>query len=123
MDKELLKKFKEMLLKEKNRLEDELSKFAERNIHNAADFNAKFPQYGDGVDENAEEVASYNDYLALEHALEKDLEDVTSALKRIVAETYGICRYCKKPIPEKRLLARPSSSSCVQCKKLLKQEV
>lgn len=123
MEKETLKKLKGLLLKEKSRLGNELVKFTERNIHNADDFNAKFPQYGDEMEENAAEVASYNDYLALEHSLEKDLQDINAALKRLANNTYGICRYCEKPIPEKRLLARPSSSACVQCKKLLKQEI
>jgi len=123
MEQQQLTKFQNLLSEEKKRLENELSKFAERSIHNADDFNAQFPNFGDHIDDNAEEVSSYSDYLALEHTLEKDLKDVNSALKRIEEGTYGICRYCQKPIPEKRLEARPSSSACVECKKLLNQEV
>ncbi len=123
MDKKQSNEFKNLLLQEKKRLESELAKFAERNIHNAEDFNAQFPQYGDEYDENAAEVASYNDYLALERTLEKDLQDVNGALTRIEDGSYGTCKYCKETIDEKRLLARPSSSSCVACKKLLKQEI
>ncbi|EKD89834.1 MAG: hypothetical protein ACD_32C00131G0003 [uncultured bacterium] len=123
MDKKTLKNFEGLLLKEKKRLENELARFTKRNIHNAEDFDAKFPQYGDEEDENIQEVSTYSDYLALEKTVEKDLQDVNSALKKVKDGTYGICKYCGKPIPEKRLLARPSSTSCVSCKKLLTQEV
>jgi len=123
MDKKTLKTFEDILLKEKERLESELTKFTSRNIHNAEDFNAKFPNYGDSEEENIQEVATYTDYLALEQTVEKDLQDVHSALKKIKDGTYGVCKYCHKPIDEKRLLARPSSTSCVSCKKLLTQEI
>jgi RNA polymerase-binding transcription factor DksA len=46
-----------------------------------------------------------------------------AALKRLEKGDYGVCRYCKKPIEEKRLLIRPTSSACVQCKKTIVQEV
>lgn len=122
MDQKTLDKIKNQLLEEKKRLERELGDFAERNIHNAGDFNAKFPQFGDKSDENASEVATYGDYLALEQTLEKELRDVVETLKNIENGAYGICKYCRKPIDEKRLLARPTSSACVACKKLLTQE-
>jgi len=123
MDKKTLIKFQDLLLKEKSRLENELNKFATRNIHNAEDFDAKFPNYGDEEDENIQEVSNYNEYLTLERTIEKDLQDVDSAINRAEEGTYGICKYCKKPIDEKRLQARPASSACVTCKKLLTQEI
>lgn len=122
MDKKNLKVFEDILLKEQKRLESELAKFTNRNIHNAEDFDAKFPSYGDSEEENIQEVSTYNDYLALEKTVEKDLQDVHSALQKVKDGTYGICKYCKKPIDEKRLLARPASTSCISCKKILTQE-
>lgn len=122
LNKETLKTIKTKLLEEKNRLEQELSQFAEKSADNADDFNAKIPQYGDKEDENAAEVATYADNLSLERTLEKELRDVNMALKLIEEEKYGICKYCHQPIEEKRLLARPTSTSCVSCKKTLTQE-
>lgn len=122
MDKNTIAKIKAQLVEEEKRLTRELAQFAERNIHNADDFNAKFPQFGDKQDENASEVATYSDELGLERALEKELRDVKDALKNIEDEKYGICKYCHKPIDEKRLLARPTSSACINCKKQLTQE-
>ena len=76
----------------------------------------KFVDFGRGEDENAAEIARYSDGLSLEEELVKAHRDVKNALSRIEAGTYGICRYCHESIPEKRLIARPTSSSCVKCK-------
>lgn len=109
---------------EKAKLEQELAKFAHRNPHAAeSDYDANFPNLGDKEDENASEVAEFSTNLSLEGELEKALRDIESALRQIDKGVYGICKYCKQPIDEKRLEARPTSSSCIKCKKTLTQEV
>ncbi|TAN34226.1 hypothetical protein EPN28_00020 [Patescibacteria group bacterium] len=120
---EFLKKIKQMLSDEKAKLESELAKFAKKNPEEEGDYKSSFPDYGDKDDENAAEVAEYAVNLSLEDNLEKTLRDVRSALKRLEKGDYGFCKYCHKPIEEKRLLARPTSSSCMECKKIIKQEV
>lgn len=116
LDKNSLKKIEEQLLAEKARLEKELSQFTKKNPHNTSDYDANFPTIGDAEDENAAEVAVYSDNLTLERTLESALRDVNGALKRIKEGTYGVCRYCGKPIDPKRLEARPASSACMECK-------
>lgn len=124
MKKTKLEEFKQILLKEKDRLEEELSQFSHRNPKSpTTDFNSDFPNLGDSEDENAAEVAQFTDNLSLEDELERALRDVESALKRVENGTYGLCNYCKQEIDEKRLAARPTSSSCIKCKKTLTQEV
>ncbi|PIR75851.1 MAG: hypothetical protein CO030_03165 [Candidatus Magasanikbacteria bacterium CG_4_9_14_0_2_um_filter_42_11] len=118
-----LNKVKTVLLAEQEKLEGELAKFTKPNPHATDDFDAAFPEYGDESDENAREVADYTTNKSLEIALEKSLRDVHKSLERIEAGTYGICKYCDKAIDEKRLLARPTSGSCVDCKKALTDEV
>jgi RNA polymerase-binding transcription factor DksA len=110
-------------LKEKERLEKELAKFAHKNPHLAGDYNSEFPDYGDKEDENAAEVAEYATNVPLEESMEKTLRDVVQSLKRVEDGTYGTCKYCKKVMDEKRLLARPTSSACVECKKTITQEL
>jgi DnaK suppressor protein len=56
-----------------------------------------------------------------EKVLEKSLEDINKALDRMQKGTYGICKYCGQPIAKKRLLARPTASSCVNCKTELQE--
>jgi len=38
------------------------------------------------------------------------------AIKRIDEGTYGICNVCGGPISEKRLMARPVTTECIDCK-------
>ena len=123
MNPETLATIKNLLLEEKKRLETELAQFTDRSKHNTDDFDSKFPQFGDKPEENAAEVATYSDELGLEHTLEKELRDVNETLKKLENGAYGICKYCQKPIDEKRLLARPTSSACIKCKKTLTQEL
>ncbi|HET8603635.1 MAG TPA: TraR/DksA C4-type zinc finger protein [Marmoricola sp.] len=46
---------------------------------------------------------------------QEHLEAVEAALARVRAGTYGICERCGGPIPEERLEARPTASTCVRC--------
>ncbi len=124
MSNEFVLKMKTRLEEEKKRLETELSKFSHRNQKaSETEFTTDFPNMGDKEDENASEVARYSDNLSLEDELEKALRDVEKAEELIEKGKYGICKYCGQQIDERRLEARPTSTSCIQCKKTLTQEV
>lgn len=116
---EFLKERKTKLLSEKDRLEKEL---AGLDKDNGGTDGSVFPNYGDKEDENAAEVAEFEANLGIEHDLEKTLRDTKAALERLTDGSYGICKYCGKPIDPRRLKARPTSSSCVECKKTIVQE-
>ena len=119
---DFLDKVEDSLIEEKTKLEKELAKFGKKNPDQTDDYDTAFPNYGDKEDENAAEVADYVVNLSLEDNMEKTLRDVNQALDRLKKGEYGICKYCKKPIESKRLLARPTSSSCMSCKKTITQE-
>ncbi len=120
---DFLKTIKETLLADKTKLESELANFATTNANIKGDYDASFPEYGDEADDNAREIADYTTNKSLESTLEKTLRDVEKSLDRLEKGTYGICKYCDKPIDPKRLLARPTSGSCVDCKKTLTDEL
>ncbi len=82
----------------------------------------KFPEYGDKLDENAQEIEEFTTNLATDKVLESTLRDIDGALKRIEDGTYGICKYCEKPIAKKRMQARPVASACVECKTKLQNQ-
>lgn len=46
----------------------------------------------------------------------KLIQKVKEALERIDDGTFGICESCGKPISEKRLMARPVTTLCIECK-------
>lgn len=113
---------KAVLLNEKKKLETDLSGFTKKNPHITGDTDTVFPQYGDEVGDNAHEVEDFMTNKSLEEVLEKQMRDIDSALKRIASGTYGICKFTGKPIGEKRLRARPTSSTTVEAKKFLTDE-
>ncbi|MCX6745790.1 MAG: TraR/DksA family transcriptional regulator [Candidatus Parcubacteria bacterium] len=119
MKKEILEKIKNDLLARKKQIENELSGFAKEDKFIKDNYRSEFPDYGDKEDENAEEIAQYTDNLSIEFSLEKTLRDIKKALERIENGTYGKCAYCGQEIPEDRLMARPTSNACVECKEKL----
>ncbi|KKW28905.1 MAG: C4-type zinc finger protein, DksA/TraR family [Candidatus Uhrbacteria bacterium GW2011_GWD2_52_7] len=110
-------------------LEQELVKLKEELVNLAPNgkkgnaFDADYDNLGDKEDESAEKVAGMGDAYSLESELTTALRDVESALAAIKGGTYGVCKYCKTEIAEERLRARPTSTSCVACKKTLTQEL
>lgn len=117
---EELDQIKEKLLADKTKIEEELETVAEKKQHGSTvAYEAKFQDIGDTPDENALEVTDYGNRLAVEEVLEKSLRDIKNALERVDEEGYGICKYCQKEIPVQRLLARPESNSCIECKTTL----
>lgn len=123
MNSELLGQLQSLLEAEKTKLEAELANIASRKQKGGEDFEADFPSHGDKEDENAAEVAEFSDNLSLESELQSALKDVHSALKAIDNGTYGKCKYCQNEIDVQRLMARPTSTSCIACKKTLTQEM
>ena len=51
----------------------------------------------------------------------KLIKKLREAIARIDEGTFGICELCEGKISEKRLMARPVTTLCIECKK--KQEV
>ena len=117
LDKATLGQIKDELLKQKHQILKDLNTLSRKDSHEVDDRTSKFPEYGDKPDENAQEISDYSSVVVTEKILENELEDINKALEKIAKGTYdGICKYCKKPINIKRLLARPTASSCVDCK-------
>lgn len=121
LDQKSLEEIKNSLLKQKAELLKDLASFSREDDHEADDRSVTFPEYGDKPDENAQEISDYSTNIVAQKVLEKSLEDVEKALKRIDSGDYGICKYCHNPINAKRLLARPTASSCITCKTELQE--
>lgn len=121
MKKSLIKEIETSLRTELEKLTGELSRISPQVIQADA-FDADYNTLGDKEDESADKAASIGDNLSLENELSSAIKDIHGALKAIEDGTYGICKYCKQTIEEGRLRARPTSTSCVACKKTLTQE-
>jgi len=124
MNKDQLEHFKQRLLEEKTRLEQELNDIGDKDPSRPEHFEPKYPEgESDSVEDNSEKVTEYSNDLSIEARLEAARSDIDKALLTIENGTYGIRKYCHKDIDLKRLEARPESSSCIDCKKLLTQEM
>jgi DnaK suppressor protein len=122
LDKAFIKEMEDGLKVEKTKLQAQLAEISTNSSRNPGENTASFPNFGDAEDENAAEVTTFSNNLTLERTLETGLRDVDKALASIANGTYGVCKYCHKEIDEKRLRARPASSSCIDCKKKLTLE-
>jgi len=122
LDQQTLDQIKAGLLKERDQVLKDLSDISQKDPHETENRSSKFPEYGDKPDENAQEISEYTANVATEKVLEDSLKDIDNALKRMEKGEYGICKYCHKPINPKRLVARPTASSCIECKTELQAE-
>ena len=122
MKKTLITEMEALLRAVREKLVNELVRVSPRVIAGDA-FDADYNTLGDKEDESADKAAEIGDNLSLENELSSALRDIDSALKAMEAGTYGTCKYCKQLIDEARLKVRPTSTSCVACKKTLTQEM
>jgi len=77
----------------------------------------KYPDYGQGNDDNAREVSDFESNLSVEAQLKLLLKKTNAALKAIENGSYGKCKVCKKEIERGRLDSMPYAEICVTCKK------
>ena len=45
----------------------------------------------------------------------KTLDQIEAALRKIDKGIYGVCEYCRQPIPKKRIKALPFARYCINC--------
>ncbi|HAI74093.1 MAG TPA: hypothetical protein DCS28_03840 [Candidatus Moranbacteria bacterium] len=115
MDKKILDELKNLLLKERKDLEENLERIAKPVDKEKGDYETTFENIGNDREDNTTEVEEYADNLPVEITLEKNLQEVISALERIESGTYGFCENCQKEIGIERLRANPSARICIKC--------
>ncbi|NPA39462.1 MAG: RNA polymerase-binding protein DksA [Thermodesulfobacteria bacterium] len=109
MDKEKLEYFKQLLLKKKEAILKDV-------METKKELETDSENLPDPIDQ-----ASRESNLAFELRLrdreQKLLKKIDKALKKIEDGTYGICEACGGEIDEKRLMARPEATLCIDCKR------
>ena len=122
MEKKTLNELKKKLEAEKVLLEKDLLKFADKDKKIPYDYDTRFPELdvasrSSAPDENATEIDSYGNLLAVEHALELRLKEVGEALEKIKKNdgSYGKCENCSREIEIERLKANPAAKICLKC--------
>ncbi|MHB8483594.1 MAG: TraR/DksA family transcriptional regulator [Nitrospiria bacterium] len=97
------------LEKQKNAL------LAEAGVIIGGGLNPGSENYSD-LGDQATAVADQNFLLRIKEREQKLLKKIDEALERIASGTFGICESCGEEISTKRLLARPVTTLCINCK-------
>ncbi len=120
MDEKILKQLEKKLKEKKQKIEESLKDFANKDKKLKGDWDTKYPKFeessGDKLEEASDEVEEYANLLPVEHSLELQLEKINKALEKIKKGDYGLCEKCKKEISIGRLKAFPEASFCNKCK-------
>jgi DnaK suppressor protein len=110
-------RFRTMLVEERQRVADAISYLHEETPGSLEDETEEIM----GADNHLAETASATLDREIDYTLEENSEhvlaEIDSALARIEAGTYGICRTCGQAISEERLEAIPYATQCIECKR------
>ncbi len=112
MNPEQLEYFRKLFNEKIDQLLDE----AEKTVSGMTGGAENFPDLTD----RASQESDRNFELRIRDRERKLISKMREALKRVEDGTFGICDMCGKEISEKRLMARPVTTLCIDCKK--KQE-
>lgn len=116
MTKDELKRYKAILIAERDRMEGQISHVTENALKRSArDASGDLSGYSYHMADVASD--DYERDFSLGRATEeqKVVFLIDEALKRIEEGTYGACLQCGKAIPKRRLAALPHSELCIQC--------
>ena len=108
MKAEKLEFFRYMLTQKVNDLLGE----AEKTVSEMINVKENFPDPND----RASLESDRNFELRIRDRERKLILKMREAIQRIDEGTFGICESCGGPISEKRLMARPVTTYCIECK-------
>ncbi|MBE0448344.1 MAG: TraR/DksA C4-type zinc finger protein [Actinobacteria bacterium] len=117
MDEREIEKFKDWLLKEKDRLESELKYLESTMEQSESEWTGELNKYDNHPGDFGFATSFREDELSLSRNVRDLLERVNAALKRVDEGTYGLCVVCGRPIERERLEALPYVDLCIEDKK------
>lgn len=115
MDTQLKQELEQKLKQAKQEIKSNLGEFANEDETIEGNYWARFPEYGRGESEEAQEYSEYDERLSLEHKLEIDLKKIDAALDKMESGEYGLCEECGDQISPDRLRVYPEAKLCKQC--------
>ncbi len=96
-------------------LKERLEALVDEANRSVTDLTAEKLNLPDAIDLASEE--STRDFsIRLKDRERKLIYKIKKALDRLDEGTYGICEVCGEDIAEKRLIARPVTTHCIDCK-------
>jgi len=108
MDKEKLEFFRKLLTERLEALVEE----ANRSVSHLTEEKLNLP---DAIDLASEE-SSRDFSIRLKDRERKLIYKIRKAIERLDDGSYGICEVCGEDIAERRMIARPVTTHCIDCK-------
>lgn len=112
-----MNKYKERLLEEKKKVEEELKTVGRINPSNPADWEPtpeKIDVMRADKNEMADAIEEYEENTAILRELEIRLNNIKRAVEKIEGEAYGKCEVGGEDIPPERLDANPAARTCIE---------
>ena len=118
LPKSILKKYRELLVKERGIVGGGLAHIAETTLNKSQkDSSGDLSGYSYHMADMASDDYERDFSLSRATDEQKMLYMIDEAMKRIKDGTYGSCLQCGKPISSRRLAALPYSELCIDCQK------
>lgn len=115
--KKELGNFRKLLLEKKTQLIAGLSDLERNAIYNStASASSEISGLANHMADAATDINAIETNFGLAERESRYLIYIEEALKRIDAETYGICKGCSTLISKERLEVVPTATRCVACK-------
>jgi RNA polymerase-binding protein DksA len=120
---EQIKKFREKLLSERNRVLEEMGEMQSSNLKQSiSDQSGEVSRYSYHLGDTASLAYGREFSMGLTERQQKYLEQIDDALQRIDDGTYGICKVTGEPIPVERLEEVPVAKYSVKGKEILDRQ-
>lgn len=115
LSKDLVKELKEKLLKEENNLLDKIERIKKEDPF----LDPEHVNDNAAVDTDVREQMEHETIEAQVLSMQKKLERVRNALKKVIKDDYGKCESCTNDINVERLQLMPEARYCIDCEKRL----
>jgi len=116
MDKNDKALFRDLLLKEKEKFNDTITKMNEHGIADTDNFSStELSSYDNHPAELGTEVFNLGMNLNIKANETNQIKEIDRALKKIENGTFGSCEICKSEISNERLEIRPYVRFCIHC--------
>ena len=101
-------------IKELKKHLEELKQDALARLKNTKDMDMPDAEVGDEID-NASKSLDKEIMFELSGNAHQTIDQIEASLRKIDKGIYGICEYCRQPIPKKRMKALPFARYCINC--------
>jgi RNA polymerase-binding protein DksA len=117
-----LELMKTKLIEERDRLAADLESLEETTASTSRDASGDLSSYSSHMADMGSDSMEREKAFLFASVKRRRMDEITLALTRIDAGTFGVCESCGNAIPVKRLERMPGASLCIACKEKEEKE-